>query len=850
VLHAALKNVLAHKVRLALTTLAIVMGVGFVAGTYLLTDTLDRSFTTLFGNVYRNVDVAVRGVAHLSSDETGEAQRDPVPAALLDRLRALPGVREADGVVEGYAQLVDPKTGKPISTTGAPTRGIAWRARSSLSTATLASGRAPSGAGEIVVDAHTASSRHWQLGRDLLVVTRDGVNQERLVGTFDVAGSQSLGGATVTGFDPVTAQQVLGRPGQYDLVELASSGMGAEALRRQVAAVLPAGYEAVTGKQLVDENSNEIQRGIGFLNTALLIFAGIALFVGTFIIFNTFSMLVAQRTRELALFRALGASRRQVTRSVLTEALATGLVASAVGLGFGFAVARVLQAVLGRLIGLPGGSLVFEPRTAIVAFGVGILVTVVAAYFPARRAARIPPVAAMRDDVALPQRSLRFRALVGGGVTALGGLLLGLGLAGLSPGGWLIGGGAAAVFLGVAALTPFISRPVVRGLGAPLPRLFGLPGRLGRENALRSPRRTAATASALMIGVALVSAMATLGSSLVASTDRLVDKSVGADLIVTTVGNTGGGGGEGGLPRDVTTRIAAVPGIRDVVELRDGRVAVEGRRTFVLGISPQGGPDALALVPVAGNLDSIGHGELAVGQDEASAHHWHVGQLVSLTFSRTGTKRLLVGAIYQKSQLAGGYVLGLGTFEQLFGEQLDQLLLVDIDPGADVATVRQRVDTVTASLPTVRVQDQSEYKAQVRKQVGSFLNFVYALLAMSILVAALGIVNTLALSVFERTRELGLLRAVGLSRRQLRTAIRLESTVIALFGALLGIALGLVFGWAMQRALASQGVDVLSIPVPTLVIAFVAAGVVGVLAALWPAFRAARMNVLRAVATE
>ncbi|MFL6137168.1 MAG: ABC transporter permease [Frankiaceae bacterium] len=848
-LRAALKSVTAHKIRLALTTIAVVLGVGFVAGTYLLTDTLDRSFTTLFGNVYRNVDVAVRGVAHLPGDTGGEAQRETVPDALLAKVRQVPGVAEVEGAVSGYAQLVDPVTRKPVSTTGAPTRGVAWHGGSSLSTSTIAAGRAPRSAGEVVVDKHTVTAHHWRIGQRVLVVTRSGVHDEQLVGTFELAGSDTLGGATITAFDPTTAQRYLGRAGRYDMLEIAATGTTPDQLRQRIAAVLPSGYEAITGKQLVDETSNDIERGIGFLNTALLVFAGIALFVGTFIIFNTFSMLVAQRTRELALYRALGASRGQVTRNVLTEATVTGVVASTIGLGFGFLVALALQAILGKLVGLPGGSLVLRPRTVVAAYAVGIVVTVVAAYFPARRASRIPPVAAMRDDVALPQRSLRFRALAGTALALLGAVLLVAGLAGVSSGAWLIGGGAAGVFLGVATLAPFISRPVVGALGAPLPRLFGLPGKLGRENALRSPRRTAATASALMIGVALVSAMATLGSSFVASTDRLVDKSVGADLIVTTVGNSGGQ--EGGLPLDVAPRIGAVPGVTDVVEVRGGSVSVAGKQTFVLGISPQGGPQSLALLAVSGDLNSIARGELAVGKDEADAHHWRVGQQVPVTFGRTGSGQLTIGAIYQKSQVAGGYVLGLGTFERRFGgTQLDQLLLVDVSHSADAAAVRRQVDAATASLPTVKVQDQSEYKASVRKQVSQFLNFIYALLAMSIIVAALGIVNTLALSVFERTRELGLLRAVGLSRRQLRRAIRLESTVIALFGALLGIALGLVFGWAMQRALADQGVEVLSFPIATLVTAFIAAGVVGVLAAAWPAFRAGRMNVLRAIATE
>ena len=844
----AIRNVLAHKLRLGLTMVAIVLGVGFVAGTYVLTDTLDRTFVNLFGNVYRNVDVAVRGVAYLPADGGGEAQRRDVPASVIQRLRSVPGVGEVDGVVQGYAQLVDPRTRKPVSTSGAPTNGVAWHPNSRLSTTTIVTGRPPAGPGEVAVDRHTVDKHHWRLGEALTVVTRGGVRQERLVGAFELAGSDSLGGATITAFEPRTAQRLLGQPGRYDMLEIGSTGPSPDQLRAAVARVLPSGYQALTGQQLVDETSNEISKGVGFLKVALLVFAGIALFVGTFIIFNTFSMLVAQRTRELALYRALGASRRQITRNVLAEAVVTGLVASTFGLGFGYLVALGLQALLGKLIGLPGGSLVFQPRTVLAAYAVGTVVTLVAAYLPARRASRVPPVAAMRDDVAVPQRSLRFRATAGGLLAAGGAAMLGAGLAGVDPQAWLIGAGAGCVFLGVAALTPFLSRPAIRVLGAPLPRMFGVSGKLGRENALRNPRRTAATASALMIGVALVAAMGTLGSSFVASTDRLIDRSVGADLIVTTVGNSGGE--QGGLPVDTAPKVGSVPGVAKVVQVRGGGAEIDGKRSFVMGLTPAGGPEALALVPAAGDLSSLARGELAIGQDIADARHWTIGRQVRMTFGRTGTHTVRIGAIYQRSAVAGGYILGLDTFDRQFGDQLDQLLLVDYADGADSATVRHGVDKATASLPTVHVQDQSEYKAEVRNQVAQLLNFIYALLAMSIIVAVLGIVNTLALSVFERTREIGLLRAVGLSRRQLRRTVRLESTVIALFGAALGIVLGVVFGAAMQKALESEGVEVLAFPVGTLIATFLISGVVGVLAAVWPAFRAGRLNVLRAIATE
>lgn len=495
--HAVLKSLLAHKLRLALTAISVVLGVSFITGTFVLTDTLSRTFDTLFGDVYKNTDVVVRGKAAFSDIQTADS-REPVPAGVIDRIRSVDGVTEAVGEVEGYAQLVDPKTGKAVTSGGAPTLGETWTG-SALSPLRLQSGRGPAGAGEVAIDASTADRHHIRVGDRVKVLLRGPVQAATVVGIVRFGSSGNAAGATIVAFDPVTAQRQLGEPGTYTSISIkGAAGVSESTLRDRVAVELPTGYEALTGRALAKETASQIQQALGFIKTFLLVFAVIALFVGSFIIANTFSMLVAQRTRELALLRAVGASRRQVTISVLAEALVVGVLGATVGLAFGLLVAVGLQALLGAFgAGLPKGPLVFKPATVIWAYVVGVVVTTVAAYLPARRAAKIAPVAALRDDVALPERSLRRRAVVGVVASALGAAAMAAGLAGAgSSPALFVGLGALVVFLGVATLSPFASRPVIRVLGAPLSRLFGTAGRLSRENALRNPRRTAATAAA------------------------------------------------------------------------------------------------------------------------------------------------------------------------------------------------------------------------------------------------------------------------------------------------------------------------------------------------------------------
>jgi putative ABC transport system permease protein len=547
--------------------------------------------------------------------------------------------------------------------------------------------------------------------------------------------------------------------------------------------------------------------------------------------------------------RAVGASRRQVVLSVLTEALAVGLLASTLGLGAGFLVAKGLVTVMGFIgLDIGGNGLVFAGRTAVAAYVVGILVTLLAALGPARRAAKVPPVAALRDDVALPERSLRRRAVIGLVGSVVGAIAMVGGLAGSgSSSAALVGFGALLVFIGVAALNPFISRPVVAVLGAPLPRLFGTPGRLSRENARRNPRRTAATAAALMIGMALVSTMSVLGASAKTSVSKIVEDSAGASFVL-----------QSSMPAPFSTEVAKTlegqPGVAEVASLRLGQAKVDGKLVNLNAWTPSAAKQALKLQMVSGKYDALGSGQLLVTQSTAKAKGWTVGQTLDVTYPNPKAPhgKLQIGGIYKDNQLAGRYMVSTAVFEEHFNanQQLDFVVLVDAKPGTDLSVLRHTVETSVKAYPNIEVKDQQEFINATKKQVDQLLNIIYALLALAIVIAVLGIVNTLALSVIERTREIGLLRAVGMSRRQLRRMVRLESVVIAVFGALLGISLGILFGAALVRASKGEGITELVIPVGQLVGYVIAAGVVGVLAALWPARRAAKLNVLKAIATD
>ena len=844
---AAWKSLMGRKLRLLMSTFAIVLGVAFVAGSLIFTDTLSRSFDAIFASSVGDVVVRPEG----GTADDGTPTTKTMPASLVDRLAEVDGAARADGNVSSFSVFVVGTNDKVVGGQGAPGIGLNWNdapAANGLEGLEIVDGRAPTAEGEIALDEGTAETAGYEVGDQVHLVTstRQALLTPTLVGIATFADGGSTNGATLTIFDTKTAQDLfLDGKDAFNDAWVTADGVSQEELRDDVARVLPDGYEAVTGDAAADEAASDLMKAISFISTFLLIFAGISLVVGSFLIVNTFSILVAQRSRELALLRALGASRRQVTRSVLFEALVLGFAGSTIGLGLGVLLAMGIRALFATFgLDLSGQSLIFEPRTAVAAYVVGILVTVAAAYIPARRSAKIPPVAALRDDVAMPESALHWRLVVGAVLIVAGGagMLSGL-YADVPRPGWWVGGGILAVLLGVAAAAPVISRPVVATATALYRRVYGTVGNLAGQNSLRNPRRTAATASALMIGLALVTTMSILGSSAKASVDKTIEENFYGDLVVSNVI---------GMPfsPSIADDIKTVSGVDVVSRMRFANMSFDGGNSLA-GIEP-GTLQKVAAVPmVSGSLDDLRDGTVVVDEGAAKDKHLTVGDEVEIDFP-TGKESLEVVGVYGDNDpvLWTSYATTLNTLAKAGYPPADSYLLITVDDGADPAAVQTAVEEQTAELPTVTVKDQAGFAEEQRAPIDQMLLLIYALLGLALVIAVLGIVNTLALSVIERTREVGLLRAIGLGRGQLRRMIRLEAIVIAVLGAVLGVGMGLVFGLALMTSLADDGLEVVKVPFGQLALYVVAAGLVGVLAAVFPARRAARLDVLRAIATE
>ena len=835
-----LRGLFAHKLRLALTALAIVLGVTFISGTFVLTDTLNSTFSTLFTSVYSKIDFQVRGVAQFGSG--GSATRNPLPESLLPRVQGTPGVAGAYGQVEGYAQFIAPD-GKPISS-NVGTVGIGFDTNQQISSLHLIAGNPPTTSDDVVMDAATAKSYGFSVGQRVRILGA-GLKSAQ---TFTITGiaqfgtADNLAGETLAAFTLPTAQRVVGEPGLFDFIDVvAKPGADKAAVQRSIAQALPPGAEVVTGQTIIDEQQTVVNQALSFFNTALLIFALISLFVGAFTIYNTFSIIVGQRTRELALLRVVGASRGQVLRSVLTEAAIVGFVSSAIGVGLGVAAAVGLEALLrGFGTSLPTGPLTFEPRTAVAGLAVGTLVTVVSAIGPARNAVRIPPVAALTDrpfDGAGASPTRR-RVISGAALTAVGVLLLGIGLS--KPVVALVGVGAVCVFLGVAMLAPVVARPLSSVLGRPLAALLGTPGQLGRENSMRSPRRTAQTASALMVGLALVSAIAVFGASLSESATSSVDQAISADLLVSA-------NGSGQLSDSVPGAIAGAGGVTATNTVYRDQFEFRSTLATLTGVTPQTLASTVILRMTAGSASALGQGELLIDSATAAKDHLSVGDTVPVRFAYTGPATIRIGGIYQSNVLIQSYLVSSTYFRAHFRQPHPGAVLVRTNgsPGATTA-----VANALAPYGNVQVQTRTQFEQAQVSSVNQLLGLVYALLALAVLIALIGIVNTLMLSVLERTREIGLLRAVGMRRPQVRAMIRSESVILATFGAVIGIVIGTLMGLALVSSLRQQGITETSVPWVRLVEFLILAAVLGLVAASWPARRAARLDVLAAIAAE
>jgi putative ABC transport system permease protein len=844
VLRAALRSLLAHKVRLLLTVISIVLGVSFMAGTYVLTDTMTRAFDELIDTGYSSIDVLVRSSNSFTAQTSSLEERESMPASVLEDVAAVPGVARAVGDVLGYAQIVDPATGKVIGTFGPPTAASAWNDLNGFKL--KPGGLPPEGSDQVVIDAGTAESHDIQVGDRVRIVFEGPPGEFDVVGVAGYGDGGSLFGATWALFDLPTAQSVLGKEGELDSVSVvAEEGSSSVELRREISAALPEGAEAVTAATVTGEMQDQISTGLGFLRTAFLVFAFVALFVGAFIIFNTFAIIVAQRTRELALFRALGASGRQVVTSVIVEALVVGVLASAVGVVVGVGLASVLKAGLNAIgFEIPASGTVILPRTFIVSIVVGTIVTLLAAIVPARRAARVAPIEALREAQDRPGRSLRFRLITGTIVLALGVIPLLYGLFGNPANALqLVGFGVAFTFIGVAMLTPMIARPVAAMLGSPI-RRTGVPGKLGRENAMRNPRRTAATASSLMIGLGLVVFVAVFGASAKASTTAILERTLKADFILTSPTFSG-------FSTTAAADMRAVSGVGTVSQMRQGEVHIDGGTSFISGIDPATFEIVSDVGVVDGSVADLGRaGSIAIFEDTAADNGLGVGDTVTVDWPATGETELEVATIYSENGLIGDWTVSLETFDANVAQQLDVFVFVKAAEGADVAAVQSSLDEALAPYPNIEVQDQAAFREKYVTFLNQVLNLVTALLLLAVFIALFGVMNTLFLSIYERTRELGLLRAVGLTRRQTRSMVRWEAVIISIMGALFGVVIGIAFGWALQQALASEGFSELGIPGGQIATYVVLAAVLGVFFAIFPARRAAKLNVLQAISHE
>jgi putative ABC transport system permease protein len=862
-LKVTLANVRGHVVRLLLTCLAVTLGTAFVAGSFVLTDSIDRTFSAIFATadstdaVVRLEGAGVTGSEAATAEGAGAAAgADAGPEdtelagldiGLADDIEAVDGVVRAVPDLAGNA-LLQGADGTAVRSGGAPALGFAWDPDDP--TVRLVDGRGAEAADEVVVETRTLEQSGLELGEATVLVVNGTPLDVTVVG--EATNDTPTAGATIVLLEEGLAREQFAPTGLVPgFTVSAEEGVSQEEVVERVAAVVPDGAEVVTGQQQADETQEALAEALGFVTVFLLVFAGVALFVGAFIIFNTFSMLVAQRARELALLRAVGATRGQVTRSVLGESLLIGLVGSVAGLAVGIGLAAAMQALIGGQFGLELEGLPVTTRTVVATLLVGVLVTAVAAVLPARRASAIAPVAAMRDEQALPATAVRLRAVSGLALAAVGAVAIGLVLADVVT--WqplaVLGAGVAAVFLGVATASPAVSKPVVWALTAPL--AGGAVGRLAQRNGLRNPRRTAATASALMIGLALVGTVSVLASSASASVSDIVEDEFVGDLVVSD-------GGQPTIAASVAQQVADVEGVAAVLELPFTPATVDGEDGLVGAVDPATLSGLVRLTPVAGSLDDLGDG-VWLTETEADDRAVDVGDTVAVRVGNGETADREVLAVYEDSQLVAldavvsqeVYDAGLEGLQSAGGGPGSvQFVLVDVADDADLAAVRDDVTEVASQFLTLSVLDAEEFTSQQAAQINQVLGLLYALLGLSLVIATLGVVNTLALSVVERTREIGLLRAIGLDRPQLRRTVRIEAVATTVFGALLGITLGLAFGLALQRGLAGDGLEVLAVPWTTVAVVLVGSALVGVVAAILPAWRASRVDILRAITTE
>lgn len=879
-LRVALKDLMARKRRLVTTSIAVVLGIAFLTGTQLLSATLSDSIKSLVGDVYEGVDAVVRS-PRTTETPFGQPIRTPVPAATVEQTAAVDGVAVAQGVVESTGnQLIGPDGKVFGGGFGPPTITYNWTPDSIMGTGGLSAGRGPESADEIALDNTTATSLDAKLGSEVKVATlTGGVETFRLVGTVGLGkDGKDKTGAKPMFFTTEVAQRLTNQPDQFNYVVVkADRGLSERQIADRLAAALP-DAQVVTGATFVEENQQSISQFVDILGTFVSVFGYVALFVAIFIIYNTFSIIVQQRTQETALLRAVGARRRQVLGAALLEALVVGLIASVLGLALGVVISTLLANAMKNLFTVSGGVALPGAGTFLFAVVVGVGITVLSALAPSIRSSRVPPIAAM-SAVSIDRSDLsRSRKVWGALLLVVGGVLMGFGLADMGPNPlFQVGAGAVLVLVSVAVVIgPTLAAPIARLLSIPFGWTGGISAHLAGENAARNPKRTASTAAALTIGVTLVTLIAIIASSIKSSSDSVFQTSIKSDYVVANASITS----LGAIPPTLNSQIDQLSSVDVSSPMRFGfmrlldRKAVEnasttttapsgtfgstneappGEDTPVIGIDPTTWFQVLGVGDLQGSPSDMVAGTLGVQKDYADKRGWKLGDTIPVYFGVTGRQDLKVALIYETNIGQGNIWLPLATFEpnQLPVFNSDYQIFVKGKEGVPKGEVRSQLDSLVKDLPTVTVQDLQEYAAAQTAPIDMFLAIVYGLLALAILIALIGITNTLSLSILERTRELGLLRAVGMSRKQLKRTVRYEAAIIAVFGALMGLVLGVAFSGALTVAISSNnpGIFTYHLPVAQLIVITVVAALAGIVAAWLPARRAAKLDVLKAISS-
>ena len=846
-LRISLRTFSAYKFRVVLTAISVALGVALMAGTYVLTDTINASYTKLVGAAYSGESVIITPSAPLGDNNS--AQISPVSAAMLAKVRHVPGVAEADGEIITSATLLN---GHGVALGTAGFTYVAGTEPAPFEVLTAAHGHLPTGPGEAAIDVGTATAHHLHVGDVVEVAGAGPVRHYHLVGTVRFAGSSSFAGASVAELTLSQAQAIAGEAGRYDQIDVAASnGVTPSQLQHRLAEALPHSVVVRTGAEQVAKSASDFASGLGFIKTFLLVFAYVALFVGGFIILNTFSVTVAQRTRETGLLRAMGASRRQILWSVIFESALIGLGGALTGIGLGIALAPGLDAIFKAFgANLADNGMVIEPRTIIVSLLVGVVVSVLAGLAPALRATRIPPLAALRSGTgAEPARLSRYSLAVSIAVFVLGAAMVADGVAG-SGGGLLAGIGALVLFVGIALFSPRLVPGLARAVGT-LVSWRGVTGQIARENTRRLPGRTAVTAAALMVGLALVTFVSVLASGAKATIDSAVNSSFAGNLIVEANSNNAQG-----IPASLPSALEQVPGVRVVAPVSFSEADINGVQGVqeVTGVNPGALSELYRVKWEKGSsaaFAGLGADQTVLTHSFAQAHHFGVGRSLSvLSASGKHLHFVVAGIVSDRANLLGSLTVRRSVLQEAFSQSDDGVDFVGYSKDATDALVQPVVNhLLTTEYPQAESLTAAQFEQQQANQVDSLLGLVYVLLALAIIVSLFGLVNTLALTVHERKRELGLLRAVGASRRQVRQMVRYESVITSLIGAVLGLATGAILALALDHSIGGPGF-VTSFPVTTLIVLLVVAALAGVLAAVLPARRAARLEILSAVALD